>query len=81
MSADDPRCKDCASPPQYGRARCAACAKAHRAQEAARRAERKAEGKCVVCGARAARVGGEPLTVCPAHREYYRRHDHRRRAG
>jgi hypothetical protein len=39
-----------------------------RNQEAVRREALKARGKCVVCGKRA--VDG--LTVCRAHREYYR---------
>lgn len=66
------RCKDCANPAVAGRARCAACGKEHNAREAARRAERKAAAKCVVCGERAARVDGEPLSTCPTHREYFR---------
>lgn len=65
------RCNECAAAAEPGRSRCAACAKAHNAREAARRAERKAAGKCVVCGVRAARSAGEALTVCPEHRAYY----------
>lgn len=51
---------------------CVPCRAAHAAKEAARRAARKADGRCVVCARRAARVEGEPLTTCPTHREYYR---------
>lgn len=65
------RCKDCASTDLVG-ARCAECSAAHNAREAARRAERKADGKCTVCGERAVRVDGGALTTCKAHREYYR---------
>lgn len=65
------RCKDCASTDLVG-ARCAACAAAHSAREAVRRAERKAAGKCTVCGERAVRVDGQTLTTCKAHREYFR---------
>ena len=51
--------------------RCEACRRRHNAKEAARRAERKAAGRCTVCGAKGARVNGGTLTVCPTHREYY----------
>lgn len=55
-----------------GGARCDECRRAHNAREAARRAERKAAGRCTVCGERAVRVEGEPLATCTTHREYYR---------
>jgi len=64
------RCKDCALPAKGG-ARCDECRLAHNARETARRDERKARGRCTVCGERAATIGGEALTTCPTHREYY----------
>lgn len=65
------RCKDCAQTAAEGGARCEACRLAHNAREAARRDDRKARGRCAVCGERAATVAGEPLTTCPTHRAYY----------
>jgi len=52
--------------------RCDNCRAAHNARETARRAERKAAGKCTVCGAKGVVVNGVRLTVCKTHREYYR---------
>lgn len=51
--------------------RCGNCRAAHNARETARRQARKARRQCRVCGAKAATVGGEPLTTCPTHRAYY----------
>lgn len=51
--------------------RCDHCRAVHNRRETARRAERKAAQRCTVCGAKAARVGGQSLTTCPAHRAYY----------
>ena len=51
--------------------RCDPCRKAHNARETARRQARKAARRCTVCGRKAARVGGQALTTCPTHREYY----------
>lgn len=80
---DGTQCKDCTAPiplpgePAYESwegttRRCKHCAKRHREAARARTAEMKQRGKCVVCGKRAARVGGKTLTVCSTHREYYR---------
>lgn len=66
------RCRDCAQPAEDGAARCAVCAKVHARREKVRRDARRAAGRCVVCGERAARSGGVVLTLCPEHREYYR---------
>lgn len=51
--------------------RCDNCRAIHNAREAQRRQERRAKGKCVVCGAKAATRDGQPLTLCPTHVEYY----------
>ena len=51
--------------------RCANCRRLHNARETARRVERKARRRCTACGARAAKVGGQVLTTCQTHREYY----------
>lgn len=74
------RCKDCASEDLVG-ARCATCRAAHNERESKRRKARRKAGTCTVCGSPAAVVGGEPLTVCKVHREYYRRRDAAARAG
>lgn len=66
------RCKDCALSALDGGQRCEQCRRSHNAREARRRASRKAEGKCSVCGERAVKVGGVALTTCATHREYYR---------
>lgn len=65
------RCKDCTYAATDG-ARCADCRHAHNAREQARRAERRAAGKCTVCGDPAVSVAGARLTTCATHREYYR---------
>ncbi len=52
--------------------RCDNCRALHNAREKARQADRKAAGKCVACGHRAVVVEGVSLTLCKAHREYYR---------
>ncbi len=72
---DGTQCRECMEPPEEGRRRCAACAERHRQRSAARRAELKSRGKCVVCGKRA--VKG--MTVCKEHREYYRQRDEQAR--
>lgn len=51
--------------------RCANCRRRHNARETARRIERKARRRCTACGAKAVKVGGQPLTTCQTHREYY----------
>jgi hypothetical protein len=51
--------------------RCEPCRQAHNARETARRQARKDACRCTVCGAKAARVGGQSLTTCPTHRAYY----------
>lgn len=62
----------CTADPPHDHGKCDSCRAVHNANEAARRAARKAEGNCVVCGARAVKVDGESLTTCKTHREYYR---------
>lgn len=66
------RCKDCAATAPKGTSRCDGCRAAHNAREAARRAERRTAGKCVVCGKAAVKIDGKPLRTCKAHREYFR---------
>lgn len=65
--------------PHADKGRCPACAAVHAAREAERRAERKANGLCAVCGAKASPsklAGGvkrvkERATLCSAHLQYY----------
>lgn len=62
----------CTSDPPEGRCMCPSCARTHADNAAARRAERKAAGKCSVCGKAAFKVEGARLSTCKTHREYYR---------
>ena len=64
------RCRECNQPCEGARCE-GACKANHNAREKARRDARKAQHKCWVCGARAARSGGVTLTTCNAHRAYF----------
>lgn len=62
----------CSGDPPEDRRMCDGCREKHNALEAARRAERKAAGKCVVCGGAAVKLDGTRLSTCKTHREYFR---------
>jgi hypothetical protein len=83
MTRERLSCKNCSKPPAPGKVRCEECAELHNLTEAKRRAERRAAGLCVVCGAPAALDDdGEPQSLCPADRETYayRREQRKQRA-
>ncbi len=70
-------CRGCGGPCEGPR--CESCRKLRREQEAARRKERRATGRCLVCGAAVARSklsGGakrirEAAAYCGEHLKYY----------
>jgi hypothetical protein len=62
----------CTANPKPGESRCKVCRAAHNAREAARRAARRAECKCWVCGAEARLVGGVYQATCEVHQHYRR---------
>lgn len=75
MSRNNP-CKGreagCTAKVKPGASRCANCKAAHNAREAARRAARRKECQCWVCGADSLVVGGVYQPTCAAHVHYRR---------
>lgn len=78
MTTGRQSCKDCCSPPLPDRCRCKRCQKAHNERETERRAERRKQEKCWVCGENVARVKRKngtyrKLQTCETHRGYFQR--------
>ena len=63
----DIRCKDCGNDHEPDRARCADCLARRRAEAAELAEDRRARGKCVTCGAKAAKE----RKYCAPHLAYY----------
>jgi len=66
------RWKHLLAPPTGAGSRCAVCKAAHNAREAVRRAARRSECQCWVCGGAALRIGGVYQATCAAHVHYRR---------
>lgn len=66
------RYEGCAGAVPKGARVCGACRLEHNRRAAERRERLKAARRCWVCQAKAVKVDGVWLTVCAAHREYFR---------
>lgn len=65
-------CRECSAKPLPGKRRCAECTELHRLREALRRALRRSQGLCVVCGQPAVIDDNkEPMSLCDQHRLEY----------